>query len=142
MITEFHIENFRSLKHVAFGGLPLSFFCGPNGSGKTNLAEALDFLSKTFNNGLSYAVAEKGGFYNICFRKERRSKGAIVFRVRGSETGKGRYPANRKLDYEIEFSLRTKGEAIRSDFYMLPISARNAGMAYATSTAKSKRACD
>src|SRR5271157_3125122 len=32
-----------------------------DGPGKTNLAEALDFLSKTFNNGLSYAVAERGG---------------------------------------------------------------------------------
>jgi predicted ATPase len=118
MITEFHIENFRSLKDVTFECLPLSFFCGPNGSGKTNLAEALDFLSKTFNNGLSYAVAEKGGFYNICFRRERRTKGAIAFRVRGSELGGGRYPTGRKLDYEIEFSLRTKGEAIRSDFYV------------------------
>lgn len=118
MITEFHIENFRSLKDVTFNCSQLSFFCGPNGSGKTNIAEALDFLSKTFNNGLSYAVAEKGGFYNICFRRERRSKGAIVFRVRGTESGDGRYPARRKLDYEIEFSLRTKGEAIRSDYYV------------------------
>jgi AAA15 family ATPase/GTPase len=74
LITDFRIENFRSLKDVTFNCPPLSFFCG------TNLAEALDFLSKVFNNGLSYAVAEKGGFYNICFRRERRSKGAILFK--------------------------------------------------------------
>ena len=118
MITSFHIENFRSLKDISFDCPRLAFFCGPNGSGKTNIAEALDFLSKVFNNGLSYAVAEKGGFYNICFRRERRTKGAVAFTIRGSEEGVNTYPAHRKLDYSIKFSLRTRGEAIRSDFYV------------------------
>jgi predicted ATPase len=116
VITNITIDNFKSLKGVDISLPNLAYFCGPNASGKTNFAEAFDFLSNTFRNGLSYAVAEKGGFYNICFRKQRRARGAISFRLKGGAHD----PRNRSagLDYDISFSLRTRGETIRSDFYV------------------------
>ena len=83
MIEHLRVENFRSVKLLDISLPPLAFFCGPNASGKTNFTEALDFLSQTFDRGLSYAIAEKGGFYNMCFRRERRSRGAIQFDVSG-----------------------------------------------------------
>lgn len=115
MIENIYIDNFKSLKDVSIQLPGLSFFCGPNGSGKSNFSEAWDFLSQTFRNGLSYAVAEKGGFYNMCFRRQRRSRGAIFFQFSGT------LPMSKEkisgVTYEASFALQTKEEQIRSDFY-------------------------
>jgi predicted ATPase len=113
MINHLHIENFRSIKNVDLEIGNLSFYCGPNGSGKSNFVEALDFLAAAFNRGLSYAVAEKGGFYNMCYRKERRSRGAIVFHLKGTTQDRGW-----TLRHSVRFTLQTKGQTIRSDFFV------------------------
>jgi len=59
MITNLKIDNFKSLKHIDVGFGSLNFIVGPNASGKTNLAEALDFLSHAIREDLAYAVSEK-----------------------------------------------------------------------------------
>lgn len=115
MLKEIYVDNFRSLKDVHVPLTPLAFFCGPNGSGKTNLAEAFDFVSNAISNGVAYAVAEKGGFYNICFRRQRRSRAPIRFRFAGETRT---YGERLNLEYVVEFSLQTKEESIRSDFYI------------------------
>lgn len=112
MIEELEIANYKSLKSVRVPLRRVSFFCGPNASGKTNLAEALDFVSEVFRNGLQYAVAEKGGFYNICFRRQRRTKGAISFKI----IGQTRIEKELLLGYEVSFSFRAQSQAIRSKF--------------------------
>lgn len=112
MLTEIYFDNFKSLKEVLIHPKELAFFCGPNAAGKSNLADAFDFLSQTFRNGVSYAVAAKGGFYNMCFRKMRRARGAITCRVKGETTvAKGH-----KFEFEVSFEISAKGEAIRADF--------------------------
>jgi predicted ATPase len=116
MLTRLYIDNFKSLKNVEFDIPDLGFFCGPNGSGKTNLAEAFDFLSKVFRSGLSFAVAEKGGFYNICFRRQRRSRSSISFRIHGKT--RVRFPVESEVSYRISFSLQTRSETIRSEYYV------------------------
>lgn len=113
MLKRLRIENFRSLKSVDVSLPALSYVCGPNASGKTNLSEALDFLGQAFQRGLSYAVAEKGGFYNMCFRRERRSRGAISFDIAG-ETREGDFT----VEMDAHFSLQTRGQTIRSNFYV------------------------
>ena len=113
MIKRLRIENFRSLKNVDITLPPVSYMCGPNASGKTNLSEALDFVAQVFQRGLPYAVAEKGGFYNMCFRRERRSRGAISFNLQGQITGK-----SVTVDVDVSFSLQTRAQTIRSDFYV------------------------
>ncbi len=116
MLTRFFVDNFKSLKDVSIELPDMGFFCGPNASGKSNLAESFDFVSQVFRNGLSYAVAEKGGFYNMCFRKQRRARGAIHFRITG--TSRIRFPMKLDVTYDISFSLQTKTEEIRSEFYV------------------------
>jgi predicted ATPase len=113
MIKQLRIENFRSLKSIDVNLPALTYICGPNASGKTNLSEALDFLGQVFQRGLSYAVAEKGGFYNMCFRRERRSRGAISFGLTGEVT-EGAF----SVEMDVAFSLQTRGQTIRSDFYV------------------------
>lgn len=114
MLTQIFFDNFKSLKDVR---LPLgrrAIFCGPNAAGKSNLAEALDFLGHVVRDGLSYAVAEKGGFYNICFRKKRRARSPIFFRVIG-QGREGSYIA----DFDISINIQARTEAIRSDFEVI-----------------------
>jgi predicted ATPase len=112
MLKEISIHNFKSLRNVTVRVGPLAFFCGPNASGKTNLAEAFDFLSHVFLSGLANAVAEKGGFYNMCYRRIRRTKGAISFRI----TGETKLLRDISVKYDFSFSFKTHSEAIRSQF--------------------------
>ncbi len=113
MITNLRIDNFKSLKNIDINLKKINFIVGPNASGKSNFAEALDFLSHAVRENLAYAVAEKGGFYNICHRRQRRARGGISFSVNSG--------FNRGDDYysvKIAFELRTKSEEIRADFYV------------------------
>src|SRR3954453_7942616 len=68
------IHNYKSLRNVAIEPTPLSVFVGPNAAGKTNLADALDFLGHVYAWGLERAVSYKGGYDNICYRDKRRSR--------------------------------------------------------------------
>ena len=113
MITNLQIENFKSLKGININFGTLNFVVGPNASGKSNFSEALDFLSHAVRETLSYAVAEKGGFYNICHRRQRRARGGISFVVKTShEIRKTIY------DVSLAFELRAKSEEIRADFFV------------------------
>lgn len=75
------IHNYKSLRNVAIEPTPISVFVGPNAVGKTNLADALDFLGHAYSWGLERAVAYKGGYENICFRDVERSNESIRFRI-------------------------------------------------------------
>jgi predicted ATPase len=75
------IHNYKSLRNVVIEPTPLSVFVGPNAAGKTNLADAIDFLGHAYAWGLEKAVAYKGGYENICFRDVARSKDPIRFRL-------------------------------------------------------------
>lgn len=75
------IKNYKSLKNVEFCPTNLSVLVGPNGAGKSNFASAVDFLSDVYRDGLETAVARKGGYDNIAYRAERRSRSGIRFEV-------------------------------------------------------------
>ena len=54
---------------------------GAERSGKTNLADAIEFLADVYRHGLELAIARKGGYENIIHRKTRRSKRGLGFSV-------------------------------------------------------------
>jgi predicted ATPase len=112
MLKEVSISNFKSLKNVTIKFGQMAFFCGPNACGKSNLAEAFDFISQVFRNGLQHAVAEKGGFYNICFRHRRRTKGSIYFRIVSESKG----ARGERAVLEVTFAIKARTEAIRAEF--------------------------
>lgn len=125
-LLRLEIHNYKSLRNVAIEPTPLSIFVGPNGAGKTNLADALDFLAHAYRWDLESAVAQKGGYENICYRDARRSKEPIRFRIVTDLTlssldlfalspsfrfeGPGRY----ELDHAFEF--RAKSQDIQAPF--------------------------
>ena len=91
---------------------------GANASGKSNLADAFDFLSEVFRFGLETAVDRKGGYENICFRRERRSKAAIHLGVTATLEGRevNRVGLRGKLLFKHDFEFQAKSEAIGADF--------------------------
>lgn len=75
------IKNYKSLRNVTFEPGNFSVLVGPNGAGKSNLADALDFLANVYRDGLEMAIQRKGGYENILYRKQRRTKSALEFEV-------------------------------------------------------------
>lgn len=75
------IANYKSLRHVEFAHEGLSTLIGPNAAGKSTFADAIDFVSLVYRHGIEHAIAMKGGYENIAFRRQRRSKSAIMFEI-------------------------------------------------------------
>lgn len=80
-IISISIQNYKSLRSVSFTPKSLSVIVGANASGKTNLADCLDFISEVYEHGLEVAVSRKGGYENIAFRRQQRSKLPIRIHV-------------------------------------------------------------
>lgn len=78
-IKELKIENYKSLRNITFCPGEMTVIVGANGSGKSNLASAFEFIADVYRNGLDYAVLNKGGFDNIAFRRQRRTRSAVKF---------------------------------------------------------------
>lgn len=76
-ILKFSIENYKSLRSISVEPQDLTVLVGANASGKSNLADCIDFVSEVYRHDLEVAIARKGGYENIAHRKQRRSKGAI-----------------------------------------------------------------
>jgi predicted ATPase len=114
MISKLHIHNYKSLRNVDLVDVPpLMVLVGANASGKSNFADALHFLSLVFRGGLANAVRLKGGYENICFRRVRRSKKAIEFRVTAVAPAR---PRGKMVEFSYEFAFKATTEAIAADY--------------------------
>jgi len=124
MLVDLNIRNYKSLRHADLRNLPqFSVMVGANASGKSNFADALDFLSVVSRSGLAAAVRAKGGYENICFRRARRSKADIEFSL-AADLAFGVPPSRRvaapgepvRLRFRYSFAFKAKGEAIRAEY--------------------------
>lgn len=123
------IQNYKSLRHVSFAPGDFSVLIGRNSSGKSNFADAFEFLSLAYADGLEHAVARKGGYENIAHRKERRSRSAISFSIELADEFKlaqysnpfGSSPGDKDMSWVFRhsFEFRATGEGIRSDFRII-----------------------
>lgn len=83
-IEQLIISAYKSLYEVEIVPQQLNILAGPNNAGKSNLVEAVDFLTDTYTHGLELAVSRKGGFESIAFRRKRRTRRPISFAVHAS----------------------------------------------------------
>src|SRR5689334_2762169 len=90
------VQNYKSLRGIRLSPGELNVIVGANAAGKTNLADAIDFVSEVYRHGLEVAVARKGGYENIAHRRMRRSKGAI----------------------EIDLTVELSSDALREGMYL------------------------
>lgn len=65
MISELSIKNFKSILDAQIKLKPLTVLVGANGSGKSNLIKAIEFISLIAQQGLLRAVDQVGGFKSI-----------------------------------------------------------------------------
>src|SRR4051812_17886352 len=80
-VTRVHFEAFKSLYDVTCDLDHFTVITGSNGSGKSNLVDALNFLGEVYADGLEFAVSRAGGYDNIAHRRTRRAKRNISLEV-------------------------------------------------------------
>lgn len=65
LIERFAVKNFRSIQDCDVELEPLTFFIGPNGSGKTSFVDALLFVGKALKTSLEKAFASRAGIHSV-----------------------------------------------------------------------------
>jgi AAA15 family ATPase/GTPase len=64
-IAKASIENFRSILSVEVNLSPMTFFVGPNGSGKTSFIDALFFIRDSLKHSPEKAGKDRHGIYTF-----------------------------------------------------------------------------
>ncbi|MFW5681472.1 MAG: AAA family ATPase [Phycisphaeraceae bacterium] len=64
-IRRLHLRNFKSVEHGVIEFTPLTLLVGRNGVGKSNIVDALRFLSDALGSTLEYAIRERGGIDEV-----------------------------------------------------------------------------
>ncbi|MGC2857292.1 AAA family ATPase [Novispirillum sp. DQ9] len=113
MLTRLTVQHYKSLENVDIELGPLTVFVGRNGSGKSNIIDAIRFVRDAVRDGLDDAVTLRHGFgalqqwSNGCARdislgihyegavREGYSSGRFFFSLRQKEDG---YEVHREVD--------------------------------------------
>jgi predicted ATPase len=74
-IRELEITGYRSFKHVTWKPGPLNLVVGPNGSGKTNLLQFLNLISRAAHGRLAWSIAHAGGMVPLLWDHQPGSLG-------------------------------------------------------------------
>ena len=123
MLTQIAIRNFKSLQKVEFELGQVNLFVGANGSGKSNLLEALSFLSSAVDGRVDdQALLRRGArpsvsdLYKSSFKDSNREQPIqirLVWEPSVSEVENSLLPEDsdiqatgepRSLSYEVEFA--------------------------------------
>ena len=130
-IESLRIQLYRSLYDITLSPRPFRLVVGANNAGKTNLLDAIHFLGEVHRYGIDVAVGRKGGFENVAYRHQRRTKNPIAFTIvvsltaselererplRSTRLRKRRYDMADRLYVEHHFELKADSRAIAADF--------------------------
>jgi predicted ATPase len=123
------IQAYRSLYDVQLTPQPMTVLVGPNNAGKTNVMEAIHFLSEVYEFDLETAINRKGGFENIAHRRMRRTKRPVHFQISASlsidEALVRRVPSrpggpveenSQTIEVQHQFEFRASGQRIEADY--------------------------
>jgi predicted ATPase len=86
-LQSLHIKNFKSIVNFKIDNIPnFSVFAGTNGSGKSNIFEALEFIRDIIRNGVLDATKKHNGYENIHSHKlkgdnAKKFKALMVFKI-------------------------------------------------------------
>lgn len=100
------IKGFRSIKSLRINNLEnLSVFAGSNGAGKSNLMDALYFMSLIFRIGAVEAVMRFGGYENIINRNLKENE-RISFSIKIKDSQDDFY------EYSLTIGLKDDGKNV------------------------------
>jgi len=88
-ITRVRLRNYKSIESCDVELGPLTLLVGPNGSGKTNFLDALQFVSDALNTNLENAFRERGGFRSVSRFGDREVEIEITLDSDGQTQGYG-----------------------------------------------------
>src|SRR4051812_26119439 len=74
MLRELRVTGYRSLREISLGLAPLTVVVGTNGSGKTNLYQALQLLASAAQGTLAQSLAAQGGLPSAMWAGPRRKQ--------------------------------------------------------------------
>jgi predicted ATPase len=81
MLTRIEIDGFKSFEHFSLDLSPFVVILGPNASGKSNLFDAIQFLSNLASKDLREAVSGLRGEVDELFRYERPGESVNKMRM-------------------------------------------------------------
>lgn len=90
-LQSLEIKNFKSITNIKINDIPnFSVFAGTNGSGKSNIFEALEFIRDVVRSGVQHATKKHNGFENIHSHKlkgdnAKKFKARLVFNINENE---------------------------------------------------------
>lgn len=114
MLTIVEIDRFRSLSKVRLQLREgLNVLVGPNGSGKTNVLAALDFLSHLANGSPADAVTRMGGASGVFQRSPDGHSPSCRFSVGGTFVVRHPKHEQRRYSYRYAFSLQQIKDGVR-----------------------------
>lgn len=91
MITEIAISHYKSISDLSVKFSNINILVGKNGSGKSNIVDALAFLSDIANDDLDYAITRRHGADSIRqWNKYKPFHTSIAVKIK-NEHGKGFY---------------------------------------------------
>jgi predicted ATPase len=76
LITQVHVEGYRSIRDLRLDFTAVNVVLGPNGCGKTNLYRALHLIAEAAHGRLARALASEGGMPSALWAGARR-KGPV-----------------------------------------------------------------
>ena len=121
-IREISVRNYKSLQHVTVRPRSLNVLVGPNDSGKSNFADFLDFVADVYQDGLSNAVARKGGFDAIAFQDRSSRSDAIEFTIKAELVYLGveyeRPRTRARLRYRHRLTLKRAEDGARGEYWV------------------------
>ena len=124
-INSLAVKNYKSLRAIFFAPSDVTVVIGANAAGKSNLADCIDFIAEVYRHGLEVAIARKGGYENIAFRKVRRSKKPITIEVsceldwrdvHTTRKQQRKSPSHDKFRVDHSYSFVARGYSIKAPF--------------------------
>ena len=78
MLRELRVSGYRSLRQIALELSPLTVVVGANGTGKTNLYQALQLLASAAQGTLAQFLAAQGGLPSAMWAGPRRKTPSLA----------------------------------------------------------------
>jgi predicted ATPase len=124
-IDRIEIKNFRSIAECEIYLNPLTFFVGPNGSGKTNVVDALSFVADGLRHSLEKAIRDRKGIDTILHLYARfPAVMAFCFDISSSTGLKCRYSLEVRVEQSRSVSVsreecRVRESGDREHYYLV-----------------------